>query len=527
MASILWYDLETFGLEPRHDRIAQFACVRTNEALEPVSGGLVLYNTITPDYLPSPYACMVHGVSPRQTMDEGIPEYQFAKALRTEMSAPGTCVAGYNSIKFDDEFVRNLFYRNLFDPYEREWADGNSRWDVIDLFRAARDLRPEGMAWPVNDKGRPDFTLGAMAAANEVRLEHAHDALADIEATIALARLVRERQGRLYDWYWRHRSRDSLRPLINLADHDPLVHTAAAYTSERGCSTIVAPVGMVPGRRDLVVAVDLRWDPEPLVSLSVEELKHRVFGKAAELAEGERIPLVQIRLGRCPYLAPLSILDAKAEARLGLDSALARKRAASLGKEPGLIQKLAAVFAPDGRGAADADPEYRIYSGGFFRDEDREAMDELHELIATLGPALAKPKAYALHYLDERLPQLTRRLFARNWPQTLSPAERARWRSFCAGRLLCPRIEGATDLAGFDKTVQSLLSSLDTPPEKKAILLKLIEYRRWLDEEVLSYSDGAAEKATDKATDQATARATVGEAAADGHRAPRAPRSRP
>ncbi|HPE37767.1 MAG TPA: exodeoxyribonuclease I, partial [Spirochaetales bacterium] len=199
MGSILWYDLETFGLESRHDRIAQFACLRTDEQLNPLSGGLTLYNKITPDYLPSPYSCLVHRISPQHTLAEGLPEYQFARAILDEMGQPGTCSAGYNSVKFDDEFIRNLLYRNLFDPYEREWADGNSRWDVINLFRAARDLRPEGLSWPNGADGKPDFKLGSLAAANAVDLTHAHDALADIEATVALARLVKERQGRLYD----------------------------------------------------------------------------------------------------------------------------------------------------------------------------------------------------------------------------------------------------------------------------------------------------------------------------------------
>ena len=488
-ASILWYDLETFGLEARHDRIAQIACLRTNEALETQAEGLVLFNRITPDYLPSPYACMVHGISPRRTQEEGIPEYQFAKAVRNEMLAPGTCVAGYNSIRFDDEFIRNLFYRNLYDPYEREWADGNSRWDVIDLFRACRDLRPEGLAWPDTQEGKPDFRLEALAVANKINLEKAHDALQDIKATIGLAKLVRQTQPKLYDWYWKHRGRDSLRPLIDLVGRTPLVHTAAAYTSQRGCTTIVAPVGMVPARRDSVVAIDLRYDPSPLVDLSVDEIRRRVFSKKEQLNEGERIPLTELRLARCPYLAPLSILDGKAADRLGLDPGLAVDRAKTLDREPELIQKLAAVFAPREKDATEADPEYRIYSGGFFRDEDKDSMEAIHEAIATLGPSEAKHQAYASSFLDERLPQLVRRLFARNWPKTLTKAEAARWRSFCAGRLLCPRIEGATDYENFTKTVETLLASLDTEPGNKRVLLELLEYRRGLEAEILSYSD--------------------------------------
>ncbi|PKL24884.1 MAG: exodeoxyribonuclease I [Spirochaetae bacterium HGW-Spirochaetae-3] len=497
-ASILWYDLETFGLDPRHDRIAQFAGIRTDDELEPVSDRLVLYSKITPDYLPSPYSCLVHGISPRETLEKGVPEYEFAKAIRTEMLAPGSCVAGYNSIRFDDEFIRNLFYRNLFDPYEREWADGNTRWDVIDLFRATRDLRPDGIIWPDGIDGKPDFRLGSLAAANAVPLESAHDAFHDITATVRLAKLVKEAQPRLYDWYWKHRTRDSLRPLVNLADHEPLVHTAASYTGARGCSTIVAPVGMVPGRRDGLVAIDLRHDPSPLVDLTVDEIRRRVFTRKTELKDGERIPIVNIRLGRCPFLAPMSTMDAKAADRLGLDPDLATERARSLSREPELIQKLQAVFSQPPQDAVEPDPEYRIYSGGFFRDEDKDAMAAVHETIATLGPAEARPQSYGMPFIDERLPQLVRRLFARNWPGTLSRTEAARWRSFCAGRLLCPRIEGATDLAGFTKIVESLLSNLDTPAEDKPMLLQLLEYRGTLEREILSYAKDPAASARDR-----------------------------
>ncbi|MBN2875979.1 MAG: exodeoxyribonuclease I [Spirochaetales bacterium] len=486
-ASILWYDLETFGLEPRHDRIAQFAGIRTNEALEPVSDRLVLYNKITYDYLPSPYACRVHGITPRETLEKGIPEYEFAKALRAEMMAPGTCVAGYNSVRFDDEFVRTLLYRNLFDPYEREWANGNSRWDVIDLFRATRDLRPQGLSWPDGPDGKPDFRLTSLAAANGVPLESAHDAFHDIQATLGLARLVKKAQPKLYDWYWRHRTRDSLRPLVNLAAHEPLVHTSAVYTSQRGCTTIVAPVGMIPGRRDVIVAMDLRYDPSPLVDLGVDEIRRRVFARKGSLPDTERVPLVEIRLGRCPYLAPLRTMDQAASERLGIDIDQARARAESLSREPELIQKLQSVYAQPPQEAVEPDPDYRIYSGGFFRDEDKDAMAAVHESIATLGPAEARPHAYTMSFIDERLPQLVRRLFARNWPHTLSRAESSRWRSFCAGRLLCPRIEGATDLAGFTKIVEAMLANLDTPAVDKPLLFELLDYRSTLEREILSY----------------------------------------
>lgn len=490
--SILWYDLETFGLDPRHDRIAQFAAIRTTEDLKPMGEPVSILCKPSLDYLPSPYSCMVHRISPRTAMDRGLIEYDFARRILALMSESATCVAGYNSIRFDDEFIRNLLYRNLLDPYEREWADGNSRWDVIDLMRAARDLRPEGMSWPVNDEGKPEFTLGSLAAANGIPLETAHDAAFDIQATILLAALVREKQPKLYDWYWRHRSRESLRPLIDLSGHSPLLHTAAAYTRPQGCTTILAPVGMIPGKRDGLLAVDLRHDIEPLLDLEPEEIRRRAFSPGNRLDPGERLPLVSVRLGRCPYLAPLSILDAKAASRLELDPAQAQAKAARLAGNPQLIQKLAAAHSWPNPPPEASDPDYRIYSGGFFKDEDRDAMAAVHESIDALGPKEARPQAYALRFQDGRLPQMARRLFARNWPDTLSRAEADRWRSFCAARLLCPRIEGATDLAAYAKIVDALMAREDTKASDKPLLAELMAYKAWLEAEVLSYRDGLA-----------------------------------
>lgn len=488
--SILWYDLETFGLEPRYDRIAQFAAVRTDENLELLGEKILLYCKPTPDYVPSPLACLVHGITPQYAREAGLSDYEFAKALRDAMSVAGTTTAGFNSLQFDDEFVRSLLYRNLYDPYEREWRLGNSRWDLIDLMRAARDLRPEGIVWPEDEDGRPIFTLVALARANGVSHESAHDAMHDVLATIDLARLLRARQPKLYEWYWSHRSRDSLRPLVDLVDRSPLVHSAAGYTSPKGCTTLVAPVAMDPENRNQLVAIDLRFDPATIVGLGVEELRRRVFTKKAELDE-ERVPLSRIRLNRCPFLAPMNTLSDAAAARLGIDKAECLSHLELIKKEPELLQKMVAVFEiPPGetRGAAESpDPELRIYADGFFPESDAESFTAVHERISAEGPAAAKAALYRLKFDDERPAQMLRRLYARNFPEALSAGEKAKWRAFCASRLQLPPLANATDLASYGKIVAQRLERPDTPAREKGLLLELLSYKTTLEAEVLGY----------------------------------------
>jgi exodeoxyribonuclease I len=485
--SILWYDLETFGLEPRYDRIAQFASIRTDEELEEIGDKKLLYCRPSPDYLPSPLSCLVHGITPQFAAGNGLSDYDFAKAVRAAMSAPGTTTAGFNSLQFDDEFVRSLLYRNLFDPYEREWRFGNSRWDLIDLMRAARDLRPEGMVWPEDEEGRPIFTLIALARANGVSHESAHDAMSDVAATIGLARLLRSRQPKLYEWYWAHRTRDSLRPLVDLVDRTPLAHAAAGYTSERGCTTLVAPVAMDPENRNQLIAIDLRFDPSSIVGLDVEELRRRVFTKKAELDE-ERVPLTRIRLNRCPFLAPASTLSEEAAVRLGIDVQACLHHLKIIKSEGELLQKMVAVFEMREPPEEIDDPELRIYSGSFFPEEDSRAFDKVHERIAGEGAAAAKASLYRMKFDDDRPAQLLRRLYARNFPETLSEAEKAKWRSFCAGRLQLPPIPGATDLATYGKVVGQRLERPDTPAREKGLLLELLAYKTALEREVLGYT---------------------------------------
>ncbi|MDP2791130.1 MAG: exodeoxyribonuclease I [Rectinemataceae bacterium] len=496
-ASILWYDLETFGLDPRHDRIAQFACIRTDENLEEIEEPIMLYCKPSLDYLPSPAACKVHGITPQVAFELGLDEYDLSLRLLEEFSRPGTTVAGFNSVHFDDEFIRHLFYRNLFDPYAREYANGNSRWDIINLLRATQDLRPEGIVWPRDAEGKPIFKLEVLAKANGLVHDAAHDALSDIRATISLAKVVKSKQARLYGWYFSHRRRESLKPLIDLPARRMLLHTAAEYTSARGCTTLVAPVGIDPANRNLVIAIDLRFDPGELISLPAEEIRKRVFTKASELSQ-PRVPLSRILLNHCPFLAPVSTLTKEAELRLGVDKELCGEHLAFINGNPGLVQKLMAVFDEPMPPPASDDPELCLYSGGFTPNADRAKLAKFHEVLAARrktspdevrasGIRAAKTQLQKMSFLDDRIPRLAGRLFARNFPETLSESERLKWRDFCAGRIQLPAREGAAELADYARLVETELADPELSAPKRAIVHALLAWKKHLEEEVLSW----------------------------------------
>ena len=427
-ASIYWHDYETFGTDARRDRPAQFAGQRTNLELDLIGDPLTVYCRPAPDVLPQPTACLITGITPQHAQREGVAEAEFAARIHEELSASGTCGAGFNSIRFDDEFTRNLLYRNFFDPYEREWKDGNSRWDIIDLARLCYALRPQGMQWPLHD-GKPSFKLQELASANNLSRAQAHDAASDVTTTIDLARRLKRAQPRLWDFYFALRNKNRARDLLDVAHRTPVLHVSSRYPAEHGCLAVVAPLAPYPDQQNKVIVFDLAADPTPLLELDADEIADRVFTARADLPEGvARIPLKAVSINKSPALAPLSALKDVDTQRIGLDVARCEKHAQRLRDAPGLLQKLQRVFASVRNESEAVDPELAIYRG-FASDADRRVLRE----VRASPPADLRTKSFA--FRDARYAELLFRYRARNFPNTLNPDERARWQDFRRTRL--------------------------------------------------------------------------------------------
>ncbi len=479
--TLLWYDLETFGRNPRFDRISQFAAVRTDDKFNILEEPVVLYGKLSPDYLPDPLACLITGITPQEANEKGLNEAELIRAIDKHLARPGTCALGFNTIAFDDEFIRNLYYRNFHDPYRREWADGNSRWDILDMARAARDLRPEGINWPVTEEGKSSVRLELLTKTNGLSHEHAHDALSDVYATIAVAKLIHEKQPKLFEWAFSHRTKDKVRTLIDLAERTPIVHTASSYYSDKGNTTLVCPLVTDPERRNVIHCFDLRFDPEPLLTLTVEEIRRRIFTSKKELeAEGlERIPLKGIAINKSPFLAPRSVMTDEAARRLGIDVTQAMKHWETLRRDTGLVAKLREVFSEKHNWGNIDDPDLQIYER-FFPDEDKKIL----EVIKNTKPE--ELNQLRLNARDPRLPEMLRRYIGRNYPEVLDEEGRRRWKTFCASRILFPPIPDVSDLGEYRKRLAAWRESGDLEAEKKPIIKALEEYGNYLEKEILS-----------------------------------------
>lgn len=428
MDSFYWYDLETFGRDPRRTRIAQFAGLRTGPNLEPIGEALVLHCRPADDLLPSPAACLITGITPQLALREGVNEAELFARVHEELAHPGTCTVGYNSLRFDDEFVRYGLYRNFYDPYEREWKNGNSRWDLLDLLRLAYALRPQGLEWPRREDGAPSFKLEHLTAANAIEHGQAHDALADVRATVSLARKVRAAQPRLWDYYYGLRDKRRAAGLIDLVAQAPLLHVSGRYPASRGGAALVIPIARHPRIDNRVIVYDLGQDPANLLRLPAEDLADLLYTPSADLPEGERrLALKEIHLNRCPVLVSFDHVRSEELARLGIDTEACLANAEAIRRADGLAEKVRRVFAAPERAAAE-DVDAALYDG-FLPDADKRLLTQ----VRTTAPD--RLAAARFEFADPRYPELLFRYRARNWPQTLNADERTRWDEYRRQRL--------------------------------------------------------------------------------------------
>jgi exodeoxyribonuclease-1 len=467
--SFYWHDYETWGADPRWDRPCQFAGLRSDADLNPIGKPLVLFARPSDDILPHPEACLVTGITPQQASREGVCEAEFFNAIHAELSQPETCALGYNTLRFDDEFTRYGFYRNFYDPYAREWQNGSSRWDIIDMVRLTHALRPEGIEWPSHDSGVTSFRLEDLTRANDIAHEGAHDALADVYATIAVARLIKERQLRLFDFAFSNRGKHQVAAMLGIQRKEPVLHVSSMYPASRGCIAMVAPLAKHPTNPNGVIVYDLAMDPTPLLTLSPEEIRSRLFTRSEDLPEGvERIPLKTVHINKCPIIAPLSTLSDQAAERWKIDRSQCQAHLEALRASPDLAEKIALVhnqpFTSNNK-----DPDGALYDG-FFNNGDRRRIEQVRDTPLEQIPQLH------LAFDDPRLPELFFRYRARNLPHSLKGDDKARWEEYRRERLTAPAEQYGISLASFRATLARMMIAPELTQQQREMLSQLADW---------------------------------------------------
>jgi exodeoxyribonuclease I len=482
--TFLWHDYETFGLNTRRDRPAQFAGIRTDADLNEVGDVIELYCQPSLDYLPDPSSVWLTGITPQRCLERGLPEREFAARIEAALAEPGTIGVGYNTLRFDDEVTRHLFWRNLMDPYAREWRNQCGRWDILDLVRAAYALRPEGIVWPQHQEGehqgKPSFKLEHLTAANGLAHEAAHDALSDVRATIALARLIKQQQPKLFDYYLALHKKDRVAQELKLpttqAQAKAFIHVSGMFASEHGCLAVMWPLATHPSNKNELIAWDLREDPSVLADLKADAIRERLFTKQADLPPGAmRLPIKTVHLNKSPFvLGKLATLTPALADKWHIDTAMCMVHASKAQALPDLSAIWPEVFAKKASPPnALADVDEALYDG-FVGDADRRRLEHVRhmspEQLAQQNPG----------FDDPRLEELFWRYRCRNAYRYLDENTQAEWRAHCQSRILSGE-QQARNLDAYHAEIDRLVLT-DSPeaPEKNALIEALRAYGAWV-----------------------------------------------
>lgn len=469
-ASFFFYDLETSGISSRSARIMQFAGQRTDMDLNPIGDPVNEMIKLTPDVVPEPDAIMITGITPQQTLVDGYTEAEFLKFFYNEVVQPDTIFVGYNSVRFDDEFMRFLHYRNFYDPYEWQWVDGCSRWDILDVVRMTRALRPDGIEWPFAPDGKPTNRLEFLTKVNKLDHEHAHDALNDVLATIAVANLIKTKQPKLFQHLLDYRGKKAVAELVTSGL--PFVYTTGRYPSTYLHTS--AAVLLATNAQGNALVYDLRHDPTPFLDMSVDELV-KVWQYTKD-PDALRLPVKTLKFNHCPAVAPLGVIkDEEVQARLDLPVATISKHLALLKDKQQAFTKnvMQAVELMDVEREQtylvddQASVDERLYDG-FFEPGDKQAMRAVR---SAAGEQLS---ASAFSFSDKRLTSLLLLYKARNYPQSLTSEERAVWDDFCHKQVFAG--EQSSKLAKFFKRLAELGADEKLSDEKKYLLEELQLY---------------------------------------------------
>lgn len=426
--TFFFYDLETSGLSARTDRIMQFAGQRTDLDLNLVGEPVNIMVKMTDDILPSPDALMVTGITPQQTLADGLSEAEFARLFTDEVAIPNTIIVGYNNVRFDDEFIRHTLWRNFYDPYEWAWAEGRSRWDLLDVVRLFRALRPNGVEWPVDADGRATNRLELLSKANNLEHTHAHDALSDVEALIGVAKLLKSNQPKMFDYLLTMRDKKAVAELVNLENPEPFIYASGRYDGQYEKTTVAFPIA--PGKKPgSVLVYNLRFSPGDYANLDTDEIAKRLNASYEERRRDDFIPIPvkELMYNRCPAVAKVSALDEGSRQRLDLDIETITKHRDQLLQHRDVVDKIVAGWQSRPDFPKNTDVEGQLYDS-FTPDVDKPKINAVRnasaETLADFHP----------NFVDERLSELLFRYKARQFPSSLSADEHVQWEHFKADK---------------------------------------------------------------------------------------------
>tara|TARA_B100001179_G_scaffold218785_1_gene191815 strand:+ start:55 stop:1458 length:1404 start_codon:yes stop_codon:yes gene_type:complete len=462
MKTFYWYDYETFGLKPQFQRIAQFAGIRTDENLN-IQDKHMFYCKPTHDCLPEPIACGVTGISPLECEQKGLIEHEFINKINQEFTKPETCIVGYNSIAFDDEFTRHTLFRNFIDPYAWHWENGNTRWDILNLVRFCyAHAKDSSLKWVYDDNKKPIFKLDNLAPANDIEHSDAHDAMADVRATIGIAKIIKDSQPRLFDYALSLRHKDVVSEKIEL--FSPMLYTSGLYPAKSSCTRLTTPLAYHPEYpKHRVIVFNLEQDPKTIVESDEEELKKLLFAKGKKRLQTQVLAFNKSPMFTCEKRR---IDSPKLHKQMKIDIVKCKQHLAYIEDNKDIIEKnIEYIYKKDSDREPSVDVDQSLYDN-FISNKDREICNAIQHL------PLDQISSFRPNFEDRKLAKLFLNFKARNYPETLTKDEQEKWFEIVQSRVQC----GENGYLSFEQFEKSLNKLKDLYPKRSHLWQELEEY---------------------------------------------------
>lgn len=504
--TFLFHDYETYGKDAIKDRPSQYAAIRTDENLNIIGEDTEYYCFPQIDTIPSPIACLITGITPNNIIERSrdpvlrntvFNEYDFFKKINAQFSEPNTCVLGFNTLEFDDEVTRHGLYRNMFSPYEREWKNGCSRWDMINVVRAFAYLFPDDIKVPVLN-GKPVFKLEYLGAENNLDITRAHDAVSDVYTTIALAKLIKEKQPKFWDYTFSNKGKKQVMQIVEKHNNEMLFACSSYFGYE---TKYIQPVFFVKqdandNNNFIMLKMDDLDNIKRLLSMDAENVQEALY---AQLSEGEkRIPIHMTKINQCPILFSAEGLEANGVITKEEFIKNTPKYNEYLDNfkfvqenQSEIFNLITKAFASRKGFKDTVDPDIGLYSE-FIPTSDNPKMETFHHHIKD---------GQMLQYLfkrdfftDNRLNQLSKRIIMRNFmkemKKEITPENEANvkkvishWFTHCYNRwhhgysIKNDENERSVtyNLKEFYEEVEEAKAKADTP-EKQKILADVVDY---------------------------------------------------
>ncbi|VFP83850.1 exodeoxyribonuclease I [Buchnera aphidicola] len=421
--SFIFYDYETFGLNISLDKVAQFCSIETDNDFKFIRKKTILFCYPPIDYLPDPNSILITKILPQYTQQYGLNEYCFTKKIYDIFSQKNSCIIGYNNINFDNLITRNIFYRNLLDPYEWSWKNGNFSWDVLNIVRAFYIFYPKTMLWYRKINGTVSFKLSDITSINNIIHINAHDAYSDVMATFLIVQFLYKKNKKFFLFLYKISHKKFILNFISQNYNKPFFYLSSFFGSKNNNFGCIMILGMHPKFNNNLIIINLSINFKKIFHLYSycvrDKLKiHQLFDCGIQV----------VCINKSPLFFSYNSLSKQDCKRLNINYSRCQKNFFLLKNNTLLKNWILSFFLKSEKNEVDDNVDLMLYKN-FFNSSDKMLFSFIHSHVP-----LQWINWYP-EFIDTRIKEIFFRLKARNFIKLLNFNEIKRWQLYCKHKI--------------------------------------------------------------------------------------------